>query len=53
MSSSLGKVWTEAIASDVLHLMFVGHGGNGALRVFARKLLVEKDEIGEPPPDFA
>ena len=52
MSSPLGEVGAKAVPSDIFHLVFVGERRHSALGIFARKLFIEKDEVGETPADF-
>ena len=52
MSSSIRKVRSKAVATDVFHFVFVWEGGNGALRVFSAESLVEENEVGETAADF-
>jgi hypothetical protein len=47
----LGEVRTEAVSTDILHLVLVGQWGDGALRVLFRELLPEEDEVGETAAD--
>lgn len=46
-----GEVGTEAVATDVLHLMLVGQGGNGALGVFVFEGFPEENEVREAAAD--
>lgn len=52
VSASLGEIRTEAVTSDVLHLVLVGQRGDGALWVLERQLFVEEDEVGEATADL-
>lgn len=47
VSTSVGKCWTEAVTSDVFHLVLVWEWGNRTLRILLRELFVEKDKVGE------
>ena len=52
VSSSLGKIGSKSVSSDVFHLVLVRQGRNGALRVLPGELLVQEDEVGEASADF-
>lgn len=47
----LGEVRTEAVSTNVLHLMLVGQRGNGALRILFCELFPQEDEVGEAAAD--
>lgn len=47
MCTARCEVLSEAVASNVGHVVFVGQGWNGALGIFALECFVEEDEIGE------
>ena len=53
VGTALGEVWTEAVASDVLHFVLVWEWGDGALGVFATEVFVEEDEVCEASADLA
>lgn len=47
----LGEVRTEAVSTNVLHLVLVGQWRDGALRILFRELFPEEDEVGEAAAD--
>ncbi len=52
MGAALSKIRAKAVASNVLQFVFIGERGHSTLRIIAGELLVEENEIGEPPADF-
>jgi len=52
VGTSIGEVGAEAVTADVFHLVLVWKRGDGALWVFAAKVFVEEDEVGEAATDF-
>lgn len=47
----MGEVRTEAVSTNILHLVLVGQRGDGALRVLFCELFPEEDEVGEAAAD--
>lgn len=47
----LGEVRTEAVSTNVLHLVLVGQWRDGALWVFFRELFPEEDEVCKATAD--
>ncbi len=47
MGAGVGKCWTEAVTSDVFHLVLVRKWRDCTLRILLRKLLIKKNEVGE------
>ena len=51
VGATLGEVWAEAIATDVLHFVFVWERGDGIVGEFGGKGFVKPDKIGEAAAD--
>jgi hypothetical protein len=47
MCATSCEVRAEAIATDIGHVLLLGHRWDGALRVFFDKRLVKEDEVGK------
>lgn len=47
----MGEVRTEAVSTNILHLVLVGQWRDGALWVLFRELFPEEDEVGEAAAD--
>lgn len=51
MSSAVRKVRPKPVTTHVFHLVFIGQGRDGALRILFGQLFPEEDKVCEAPAD--